>query len=47
MWEGDGVVISEKKNNGGGMRAGIVHKINQAIHIIILSKGDTPTQRSL
>jgi hypothetical protein len=47
MWEGDGFVISEKRNNGGEMRAGIVHKINQVIHIIILSKRDTQTKRSL
>jgi hypothetical protein len=36
MWEGDGVVIREKRNNGGGMRIGIVHKINQLIQIIIM-----------
>ena len=44
MWEGNGFVIREKRNNGGGMRAGNVHKINQVIHIIILSKEDTPTK---
>jgi hypothetical protein len=47
MCEGDGVVITENRNNGGGMRETIVHKINQVIHIIILSKGDTPTKLSL
>jgi hypothetical protein len=44
MWEGDGVVISKKRNNGGAMRVGTVHKINQIIHIIILSKGDASTK---
>jgi hypothetical protein len=47
MWEGDEILISEKRNNGGVMRAVIVHKINQVIHIIILSKGDTSTKWSL